>query len=195
LYQAFQACFVQAGQTMARNALTSREGRRIGQNPLHRVMRVMLALSLWHAPIPWVHVHDLEGPQVEHLESLGRHVAEFHSRDIASGRSRLAWHAHLVLPWSLNHHLPCPDGDRRDPGRDDFVGIKSTPAGMNPAHAIGQPTTRAFLTGDVVVDMGLSMSGEAGAMAHSAAVGRGAHFFETYGRASAIRDLAGVRLC
>jgi hypothetical protein len=100
-----------------------------------------------------------------------------------------------VLPWSLNHHLPCPDGDRREPGSDDFVGIKTNGAGMNPAQAIGQPTTRAFLTADAVVDEGLVISGETGGMTQMAATGRGAHFFETYGRASAIRDLAGVRLC
>jgi hypothetical protein len=180
---------------MARGALISQKGRRIGRNPRHRLMRVMLALSLWHAPIPWVHVHDLEGPQVERLESLSRHVAEFHSRDIASGRSRLAWHAHLVLPWSLNHHLPCPDGDRREPGSDDFVGIRTNAAGMNLTQAIGQPAVRAFLAADVVVDTGMSVLAERGALAQMAATGRGAHFFETYGRASAIRDLAGVRLC
>jgi hypothetical protein len=152
----------------------------------------MLAMSLWHAPIPWVHVHDLEGPQVERLEALSNHVAEFHSRDIADGRSRLDWHAHLVLPWSLNHHLPCPDGDRREPGSDDFVGVRTNAAGMNPAQAIGQPTALAFLARDVVVEAGLSVLAERGALAQMAAIGRGAHFFETYGRAS---DLAGVRLC
>ena len=46
---------------MARGALTSRGGQRFDWNPRHRVLRVMLAMSLWHAPIPWVHVHDLEG--------------------------------------------------------------------------------------------------------------------------------------
>jgi hypothetical protein len=155
----------------------------------------MLALSLWHAPIPWVHVHDLEGPQVDRLESLSQHVAEFHSHDIASGRSRLTWHAHLVLPWSLNHHFPCPDGDRREPGSDDFVGIRTSAAGMNTAQAIGQPITRAFLATDVALEAGLSILAERASLAQLAATGRAAHFFETYGRASAIRDLAGVRLC
>lgn len=179
---------------MAPVSLTSQK-RRIGRNPRHRALRVLLALSLWHAPIPWVHVHDLEGPQVEHRQSLAKHIAEFHSGDLAWGRSRLDWHAHLVLPWSLNHHLPCPDGDRHEHESDDFAAPKPRPAGVTSDQAIGQPTTRAFLAGDVVVDEGLSISIEAGAMAHTAAISRGAHFFETYGRASAIRDLAGVRLC
>jgi hypothetical protein len=170
-------------------------GRRTSRKSRHRILRVILAMSLWHAPIPWVHVHDLEGPQVDHRQSLAQHVAEFHSRDLAWGHSQLDWHAHLVLPWSLNHHLPCPDGDRREPGSDDFVAVKTNGTGMSLAKAVGPPTVRAFLADDVAAHAEHSISVQSGAIAQILTASPGRHFFETYGRSSAVRDLAGVRLC
>ena len=161
-----------------------------------RVLCVALALSLWHAPIPWVHVHDLEGPEVERLQLLSQHVAEFHARDLGQGGGRLAWHAHLVLPWCLIHHSPCPEGDERAPGSDDFLGsVKVCAAGAVAGDAIGQPTTRAFLAGDLAAEQLLAVSHSAGATVALGAPGLGRHFFETYGRSDSVRDLVGVRLC
>jgi hypothetical protein len=157
---------------------------------------VALVLSLWHAPIPWVHVHDLEGPQVERLQLLSQHVADFHARDLGQGAARLAWHAHLVLPWCLINHSPCPEGDEREPGSDDFLGnVKISAARAVAGDAIGQPSTRAFLAGDQAADQLLIASHSAGAMAALGAPALGRHFFETYGRSDAVRDLVGVRLC
>ncbi len=119
-----------------------------------QVLRVMIVLSLWHAPIPWVHAHDLEGPAVDRLGMLSQHVAEFHAREVSLGAQRLEWHTHLILPWCLVHHFPCPDSDEREPGADDFFGgVKVTAAGMNSGEAIGAPTARAFLADDLVSDL------------------------------------------
>jgi hypothetical protein len=169
--------------------------RQTSRKSRHRILRVILAMSLWHAPIPWVHVHDLEGPQVDHRQSLAQHVAEFHSRDLAWGHSQLDWHAHLVLPWSLNHHLPCPDRDHHEPASDDFVAVKLQGAGISLTKAIGEPTSRAFVADVVAAHAQGAISVQPGAIAQILAGSPGSHFFETYGRSSAIRDLAGVRLC
>jgi len=172
--------------------------RKVPQAPngvCSRLLSLALVLSLWHAPIPWVHVHDLEGPQVERLQLLSQHVADFHARDLSQGTARLAWHAHLVLPWCLVHHSPCPKGDEREPGADDFLGsVKITAVGAVVGDAIGQPTTRAFLAGVPVADQLLTESYSPGAATDGAARS-GRHFFETYGRSDAVRDLVGVRLC
>jgi hypothetical protein len=156
----------------------------------------MLVLSLWHAPIPWVHAHDLEGPAVERREMLSQHVAEFHARELSLGEQRLEWHAHLVLPWCLVHHFPCPDSDDREPGADDyFGGVKVCAAGTTACETIGQPTARAFLAGDLVAGPALLLADASGAETALFAIARGRHFFETYGRTDSVRNLLGVRLC
>ncbi len=173
----------------------TRRLRRSARDLASRVQCALLMLSLWHAPIPWVHFHDLQGPQVDRLELLSQHVAEFHARDLDQGTQRLTWHAHLVLPWCLSHHLPCPEGDQRQPGSDDFLGqMKMSKAGACPGETIGQPTTRAFLAQTFVIDLAPVLPNMEGASTAIFALARATHFFETYGAAS-VRDLVGVRLC
>jgi hypothetical protein len=159
-------------------------------------LRAVLAVSLWHAPIPWVHAHEIEGPQVTRLRLLSEHVAEFHARELSQGAQELDWHVHLILPWCLVHHFPCPNDDERDPGSDDyFDGAMVSVAGMSSAKMIGQPAARAFLGGHPVSDQPVVLPETIGAHAALAALGRGTHFFETYGRPHAVRDLVAVRLC
>ncbi|MGE5191208.1 MAG: hypothetical protein ACM3U2_01820 [Deltaproteobacteria bacterium] len=160
------------------------------------MLRFVLMLSLWHAPIPWVHAHQIEGPQVEHLQLLSQHVAEFHARELSQGEETLDWHVHLVLPWCLVHHFPCPDKEQRDPGSDDyFGGARLNVAGMNSAKMIGQPTARGFLARTPASDHPAVLADVIGARAALSALGRGTHFFETYGRPHSVRDLVGVRIC
>ena len=160
------------------------------------MLRVALVLSLWHAPIPWLHAHDLDGPLVEHLESLSQHVAEFHAVELGAGEQHLEWHLHLVLQWCLNHQLPCPDADDRQPGSDDYVGaVKMSAARANAGAASGQPTARAFLADDFIHGSLAILPQVAKADRAMSAIARARHFFETYGRADSLRDLVGVRLC
>jgi hypothetical protein len=155
----------------------------------------MLVLSLWHAPIPWVHTHDLDGPDVARLAMLTQHVAAFHARELGLGEQRLDWHVHLVLPWCMIHHLPCPESDDHEPGADDFFGgVKVCSAGMSSGETLGAPMTRAFLAGDLASALAARFSDAAGTEPSIRARGLGRHFFETYGAAS-VRDLVGVRLC
>ncbi len=162
-----------------------------------RVLRAVLVLSLWHAPIPWVHAHEIEGPQVERLRLLSQHVAEFHARELSQGTRVLDWHAHLILPWCLVHHFPCPAQDEHEPGSDEYFGGASLTnvAGTISAKMLGQPAARAFLAGFPVPDHAAVLPETMGAHAALLALGRGTHFFETYGRTQCVRDLVGVRLC
>jgi len=160
------------------------------------LLRIVVVLSLWHAPIPWVHVHEFEGPQVERLESLARHIAEFHARDLYWGNTTVNWHSHLVLPWCLSHQHNCPADDERQPGSDDILGgAKVVAGGPIAGSAFGQPTTRAFLAGEILADEaahGRRVTGTSGVLS---GVPRFRHFFETYGSSVAVRDLVSVRLC
>jgi hypothetical protein len=159
-------------------------------------LRVVLALSLWHAPIPWVHAHEIDGPDVDHLQVLSRHVAEFHSRELNQGEKKLDWHMHLVLPWCLMHHLPCPDQEQRKPVSDDYVGgAKWSVVGSNASKTLIEPASRAFRAEDLATDEGLWLMATARANTAISAIARGQHFFETYGCAHGVRDLVGVRLC
>jgi hypothetical protein len=158
-------------------------------------LRVVLVLSLWHAPIPWVHAHDLDGPEVAKRAMLSQHIAEFHSHEVGLGAEHLEWHVHLVLPWCLVHHLPCPDSHDRDPGADDFFGgAKISGAGMKAGETLGAPLTRAFQAYAPASDLAARLPHTSGTGDAILTPAPGRHFFETYG-AAAVRDLVGVRLC
>lgn len=159
-----------------------------------RGLRCVVVLSLWHAPIPWIHIHELAGPQVDRSDSLSEHVAQFHARDLQWGNTAIDWHSHLVLPWCLNHHHNCPDDDERDSGSDEiFAGCQVAAGGTAGTQWIGQPTGRAFLAGQIAAGAGTFAQHAAGAVLFDQA--RCRHFFETYGSSAAVRDLLSVRLC
>uniref|UniRef100_A0A7C2JYY6 Secreted protein n=1 Tax=Schlesneria paludicola TaxID=360056 RepID=A0A7C2JYY6_9PLAN len=66
------------------------------------VCRLLLAVSLWHAPIPWGHFHR------DGAENLAEHLQAFHPHDASL---ELGWHWHLILPdWGHPAPLPCPGG-------------------------------------------------------------------------------------
>jgi hypothetical protein len=67
-------------------------------------LRVLLAMSLWHAPIPWLHAHEVSGKRVAANELLERHVEEFHHGLEQAGVAWLSWHVHFVLPWDIQHN-------------------------------------------------------------------------------------------
>jgi hypothetical protein len=125
---------------------------------------------------------------------LSQHVAAFHAREVGLGQQHLEWHVHLVLPWCMIHHLPCPESDDHSSGPDDFIGAKLCAAGSNSEGTVGVPTVRAFLTGDLGCCVTATSSVYDGLGASIGAPASALQFFATYGAAS-IRDLVGVRLC
>jgi hypothetical protein len=155
-----------------------------------------LLLSLWHAPVPWVHAHDLTGRSVDEVRSLHRHVDEFHARDVELGERHLDLHAHLILPWSHErepfHRPGCPEGP--DPDDSDFVlEIASGSAGSTPK-AIGRPVDPHFDPLRSVSEV-ISRGHSAASAARWISLGHGRHFFETFGRSVSVGDLICVRVC
>jgi hypothetical protein len=161
-----------------------------------RWLRVAIVVSLWHAPIPWVHVHELQGPTVDRLALLSQHVSEFHAQDLGAGAGPLDWHMHVILPWDLVHHAPCPDQENHEPGADDYcAGVGAGGFELATGKTIGQPVTPTFLAGELQPALApqIGASGSASAAVCPGLLCR--QFFASYGSAVAVRDLTGVRTC
>lgn len=158
-------------------------------------LRAALIVSLWHAPIPWVHFHDLEGPQVEQLETLSQHVAEFHAGEVGHGLTALDWHAHLVLPWSLHQHDTCPEDEHAPRPEGDCLVMLAGSAISQLSLSLGRPIPAALAgPGDAIASSPLALP-EVVAAATIPPGGLCRHFFETYGPSIAVRDLVGVQIC
>jgi len=159
-----------------------------------RFLALLLALSLWHAPVPWVHAHDLRGPDVDHIGQLHRHVDVFHSSEIAAGQSHLELHAHLILPWERDAD-PNHPGTPHSPGSDefDFVLPSADTSASLSVKLVGPAAdllvANVLSSGFVLADSTLTWEASLRASSH------GSHFFETYGSSVSIGDLVSVRLC
>lgn len=159
-----------------------------------RFLTLLLALSLWHAPVPWFHAHDLLGPDVDHIAQLHRHVDAFHASEIAAGESHLELHAHLILPWERDAD-PDDPGSPHVPGSDDFdvalltVDTASTLSAKVVGRALDLLTSSVSQREFALADDGLVWEASLRASSH------GTHFFETYGSSVSIGDLVSVRLC
>lgn len=70
-------------------------------------LRLLLAVSLWHAPIVWGHCHETDDSE------LADHVARFHAHDSAS--INMEWHWHVSLPDRQN-----PNSSRETQRDSDF---------------------------------------------------------------------------
>ena len=65
------------------------------------VARVGLVLSLWQAPIPWIHHHGTSLPEcASPLAScvFRHHIEAFHSPMEANSDEEFGWHCHWILP-------------------------------------------------------------------------------------------------
>lgn len=154
--------------------------------------------SMWHAPIPWVHAHDLQVPTVEHLAPLQRHVEDFHSGEVEAGETHRGIHAHLVLPWrhspQTTHGTDGPAGSGSDSEEDESTLLIGAASTSTPIKSVGRPADRAF--DSAVANSGASAPHQPvwnGVALFSFSHGR--HFFETFGHRVSIGDLCCVRLC
>lgn len=66
------------------------------------MLRLACVLSLWHAPIPWVHIHSTDAAE------LGNHIRQFHPELLQTMHEEPSgWHCHMVLPpWGRNPASP-----------------------------------------------------------------------------------------
>ena len=65
-------------------------------------VRLSLLISLWQAPIPWIHRHTSdEAVSTASTANLASHFVRFHDRSSLEQIDELGWHCHWVLPnWS-----------------------------------------------------------------------------------------------
>ncbi|WP_010584357.1 hypothetical protein [Schlesneria paludicola] len=81
---------------MNRNNTTNRRSH-VGQF----VLRACLIVSLWQAPVPWIHSHGTEPVTVARVsatQDLVHHLALFHPAVNAEAAKELGWHLHWILP-------------------------------------------------------------------------------------------------
>jgi hypothetical protein len=173
-----------------------RRSARRGVAVARGVVRTLLLLSLWHAPIPWIHAHDLEGPQVEQIALLHRHVDACHSREIQHGDRHLDLHSHLVFPWGHQHDpLNLADGEQVPVSEDtDFLSPAAGVSAGTSLKQIGQPAERAFEQ-LLVADLLLTSHCGGWGSGRVFSLGSGRHFFETFGETVSVCDLVCVRTC
>jgi hypothetical protein len=92
------------------------------------VLRCALILSMWNAPIPWFHTHDLVGPEVAQQQALAVHVDRFHAAELRLGQVSHEWHLHWILPWNPQA-IPCdPEGESApaSPAEDVLISASHT---------------------------------------------------------------------
>jgi hypothetical protein len=155
-------------------------------------LHAVLIVSLWHAPVPWVHFHDLESPQVAQSEELSNHVFEFHSHDLLVGLKSLSWHAHLVLPWSLHPHSRQPD-DEEDGSRPESDCVVSNAGSGNLNHACSHGRSLAAPDSRLSVIVTAAPTTIGHVQSRNGALFR--QFLATFGQGNALRALTSVRLC
>ena len=68
------------------------------------ISRLCLILSLWQAPVPWLHCHGSDMASVASATSTHErsyHLIRFHQSDDLETDASFGWHYHWVLPfWS-----------------------------------------------------------------------------------------------
>lgn len=87
------------------------------------VLRLACVLSLWHAPIPWVHVHTA------HSVELANHIEHFHP-DLATHLTdeSVGWHWHAILPpWGRG---PMSNSDDDEPSPLTVIEFEPAVAGV-----------------------------------------------------------------
>src|SRR5690606_12773720 len=67
---------------------------------LGRLVRLMLLVSVWQAPIPWIHAHATDD-SARLDQRLAYHLEQFHPNLRADGMAEAGWHLHFGLPFEL----------------------------------------------------------------------------------------------
>ena len=159
----------------------------------------MLLLSLWQAPMPWLHAHGTNEHEDANENTLTRHITEFHDNESADSVAELGWHVHLVLPWCPAHRDPC--SPERSQQHDSETGHFQF--GLNVGMMPSASTTAIFdalasngsLLQILAIDVPLATTGTHCPRVFCFGQQECAHFLGTYGDSIAICDLLSSRVC
>lgn len=169
--------------------------------PISAGLRILLLLSMWHAPFPWLHGHAIAGPDVDQASSLARHVDGFHAGEREHGDTKTGWHVHLILPSAPNDCGKCPQPDDADePAHSghlhctlkfavsrphDSPVVNDLEVAWNaPSHGMQSPCVLAGWSLPQIVESGTFPGPD-----------RGTRFLGTFAGAVPLCDLLGVRVC
>lgn len=159
-------------------------------------LRVLLVLSLWHAPFPWMHEHDLEGSVVESMGHLARHVDEYHGDALRRGETHCGWHVHLVCPSAMDPSGKCQQSAPGDAPSDEgqVCGVLKFAVSRTNARAADDA---GFLdAGKTLSSLPLAwMPIQRPTLTAGTGVRPPPHFLGTYGDSVALGTLLGVCLC
>jgi len=93
----------------------------------------MLVVSVWQAPVPWVHLHSLQAGASD-APALVEHLRTFHSASRVQLSEPLGWHLHFALFGDLcgcqheNHDPATPNPFRAPPEFHPLVQSAAPPA-------------------------------------------------------------------
>lgn len=156
------------------------------------LLHAALLLSLWNAPIPWVHFHGTLGEARCGASSLSRHLARFHAAVRPLDEAGFGWHVHYILPWCVSDDGPHP----AQGGPDDFRDVAVGPGLGLPAFDVA-PHGMTWLTA-LTADDHSPATADAAALRAAAEILRPpvpptAHFLQA--GSVALRDLLCVARC
>lgn len=165
--------------------------------------RLLLMLTLWNAPIPWVHVHGMPESADGYNRLLVEHLQVFHPGVNPATESQSGWHLHWILPWSVADGGPCPANPVPDRTPTDVDG----PAETRPVHSprFTAPSSLEDSLEELVRPARTSLAEFSGRIGDydlrkaSGAAGERAvacaHFFQTFPASVTLTALIGVALC
>lgn len=76
------------------------------------ILRAVMILSMWQAPIPFLHCHSLRAEDASGDATMRQHLVRFHRDALRHPGLRLGWHVHFDLPAEF---FGFPDDDAGSP--------------------------------------------------------------------------------
>lgn len=98
------------------------------------VARIGLILSLWQAPVPWLHCHGTDlvaGISSQTAGELMTHLDSFHRPYEINSDEEFGWHCHWIIPSWFHDSNETPD-EHQSPS--DSAGFDSVIPMMAPTH-------------------------------------------------------------
>jgi hypothetical protein len=152
-------------------------------SPTHLVLRLVMAASLWHAPIPWLHAHEAHAGTDTGDLALKQHLHRFH-RSVEG--SPPGWHFHFALPQDLfGDECDEREAPPREPSPCELSAASSAPVKL--VESLHRVSERAPEVLPIAVAQDVLPAAVAGEATRN--------YFATFHDAAAVRALTCVARC
>jgi hypothetical protein len=84
-------------------------------------LRLLLALLMWQAPLPWCHAHSIEAEGLPADAWLLNHVREHHAAQSRELVQPVGWHWHYIMPWHVPGEEPLSEDGSSQPGLPNLL--------------------------------------------------------------------------